>query len=89
MSSPLAAQVKEVIIRELNLQDTRPDDIDDDIQLFGDGLGLDSLDALQLAMALEEHFGIKIPEGDESRPIFRSVSTIVAFIEKARAASVE
>jgi acyl carrier protein len=89
MSSSLAAQVKEVIIRELNLQDTRPDDIADDVQLFGDGLGLDSLDALQLAMALEEHFDVKIPEGDAARPVFRSVATIVAFIEKARAQSVE
>lgn len=89
MSSSLAAQVKEVIIRELNLEDTSPDDIADDVQLFGGGLGLDSLDALQLAMALEEHFDVKIPEGDDARPVFRSVATIVAFIEKARAQSVE
>jgi len=89
MSSSLAAQVKEIIIRELNLEDTSPEDIADDVQLFGSGLGLDSLDALQLAMALEEHFDVKIPEGDDARPVFRSVATIVAFIEKARAQSVE
>jgi len=89
MSSSLAAQVKEVIVRELNLQDMRPEDIHDDVQLFGGGLGLDSLDALQLAMALEEHFEIKLPEGDAVRPIFRSVATIVEFIEKTRAHGVE
>jgi len=89
MSSSLAAQVKEVIVRELNLQDMRPEDIHDDVQLFGGGLGLDSLDALQLAMALEDHFDIKLPEGDAVRPVFRSVATIVEFIEKSRAHGVE
>ncbi len=89
MSSSLAAQVKEVIVRELNLQDMRPEDIADEAQLFGGGLGLDSLDALQLAMALEEHFDVKIPEGDAARPVFRSVAAIVAFIENARTVPVE
>ena len=79
--------IKEIIVRELNLQDVRPEDIQDDAPLFGEGLGLDSLDALQLAMALEEHFNIKIPEGDEARRIFRSVSTIAEHVGQALSGS--
>lgn len=85
MNPSLAAQIKEVIITELNLQGRSPEEIEDDAPLFGAGLGLDSLDALQLAMAIEERFGVKIPEGEKSRSIFRSVSSIVAFIEQSRA----
>jgi acyl carrier protein len=87
MSASLPAQIKQVIVDELNLPDQRPEDIDDDAPLFGEGLGLDSLDALQLAVAIEERFGVRIPEGDESRSIFRSVSTIAAFIERSRTPS--
>ncbi|PKN36306.1 MAG: hypothetical protein CVU63_16920 [Deltaproteobacteria bacterium HGW-Deltaproteobacteria-20] len=86
MSASIPAQIKQVIVDELNLPDQRPEDIDDDAPLFGEGegLGLDSLDALQLAVAIEERFGVRIPEGDESRSIFRSVNTIAAFIERSR-----
>ena len=64
--------------------------IDDEAPLFGKtedghGLGLDSLDALQLAMSVEERFGVRIPEGDEARPIFRSVSALAAHVAAARA----
>jgi acyl carrier protein len=88
MSATLADQIKQLIVRELDLADKRPEDIDEQAPLFGEGegLGLDSLDALQLAVALEESFGVKIPEGDEARPIFRSVSTIAQHIERLRAA---
>lgn len=76
----LKHKLKEVMISELNLEGKAPDDIDDAAPLFGEGLGLDSLDALQLAMAVEENFGVQIPEGDEARPIFASVNAIVAHI---------
>ena len=56
---------------------------DEDAPLFGTGgLGLDSLDALQIAMLIEEKFGVRMPEGDEARPIFKSVSTLAEFVEK-------
>jgi len=54
-------KLKEIIISELNLEGKSPDDIDDAAPLFGEGLGLDSLDALQLAMAIEENFGVQVP----------------------------
>lgn len=73
-------RLKEVMIAELNLEGKAPDDIDDAAPLFGEGLGLDSLDALQLAMSVEEQFGVKIPDGPEARPIFASVDALTAHI---------
>jgi acyl carrier protein len=73
-------QLKELMVAELNLEGKTPADIDDAAPLFGEGLGLDSLDALQLAMSVEEKFGVKIPEGPEARPIFASVNALVAHI---------
>lgn len=81
------AQLKELMVSELNLEGKTPDDIDDAAPLFGEGLGLDSLDALQLAMSVEERFGVRIPEGDEARPIFASVNSLVAHIVTAQAAA--
>ncbi|WP_437586624.1 phosphopantetheine-binding protein [Sorangium sp. So ce1000] len=76
-------KLKELMIEELNLEGKTPADIDDAAPLFGEGLGLDSLDALQLAMSVEERFGVRIPEGDEARPIFASVNALVAHILKS------
>jgi acyl carrier protein len=73
-------KLKELIVEELNLEGKSPSDIEDAAPLFGEGLGLDSLDALQLAMAIEENFEVQIPEGDEARPIFASVDSLVAHI---------
>jgi acyl carrier protein len=73
-------QLKELMVTELNLEGRSPADIDDAGPLFGEGLGLDSLDALQLAMTVEEHFGVQIPEGPEARPIFACVDALVAYI---------
>jgi acyl carrier protein len=73
-------ELKALMVAELNLEGKTPDDIDDAGPLFGEGLGLDSLDALQLAMSVEERFGVRIPEGPEARPIFASVDALVAYI---------
>lgn len=78
-------QLKELMVSELNLEGKSPSDIDDAAPLFGDGLGLDSLDALQLAMSVEEKFGVRIPEGDEARPIFASVNALVDHIVRVSA----
>jgi len=83
----LRGEIKALIVAELNLVGRDPSTILDDAPLFGEGsLGLDSLDALQLAMSLEEHFGVQVPEGDLARPLFQSVATLAAFVEKARGA---
>lgn len=79
-------QLKQLMVLELNLEGKSPADIEDAAPLFGAGLGLDSLDALQLAMSIEERFGVRIPEGDEARPIFASVDALVAHIVAVKAA---
>jgi acyl carrier protein len=83
----LRSEIKALIVSELNLAGRDPSSIDDDAPLFGEGgLGLDSLDALELAMSLEERFGVRVPEGEEARPVFRSVAALAEFVERARKA---
>ena len=79
--------LKELIVKELNLEGKSPSDIDDAAPLFGAGLGLDSLDALQLAMSVEEKFGVRIPEGDEARQIFASVNALADHIVQVKGAA--
>ena len=78
--SSLRSDITALIVKELNLEGRDPASIEDEAPLFGEGLGLDSLDALQLAMSIEERFGVRIPEGDEARPIFRSVAALADHI---------
>jgi acyl carrier protein len=82
----LRSQLKRLIVTELNLKGRDPETIEDDAPLFGAGLGLDSLDALQLAMSIEEKLGVRIPEGEEARPIFKSVRALAEHLAKARTA---
>ncbi|MBK7586567.1 MAG: hypothetical protein IPI67_41065 [Myxococcales bacterium] len=72
------------MVEELDLRDHTPEDIGDDAPLFGAGLGLDSLDALQLAMAIEERFGVRLPEGEAARPVFASVSALAGEVARSR-----
>jgi acyl carrier protein len=81
----LRLAIKRLLVKELNLKGRDPEAIDDDSPLFGAGLGLDSLDALQLAMSLEETFGVRIPDGEEARTIFRSVRAIADHVSRSRA----
>ncbi len=83
-SAQLRSELKYLIVGELNLKGRDPQTIDDDAPLFGGGLGLDSLDALQLAMSLEEKMGVRIPEGEEARSIFASVRSLADHITKVR-----
>lgn len=86
MDAALIAEIKALIVEALDLRSKKPSDIADDMALFGDGLKLDSLDALQLAVALEERFGVEIPEGEEGRRVFASVNAIAGFIRRSRSA---
>jgi acyl carrier protein len=74
-------ELKTQIIDSLKLQDITPAQIDDDAPLFGGGLGLDSIDALELVVMLEKNYGIVIKDIEEGRPAFKSVRTLAAFIE--------
>jgi acyl carrier protein len=78
----ITKELKLLILRELDLRDKSEADILDDAPLFGEGLGLDSLDALQLAMAIEDRFGVQIPEGEPAREIFASVTALADYIAR-------
>jgi acyl carrier protein len=82
MSEVAATQdrIKRLIIESLNLEGMKPEMIEDDVPLFGEGLGLDSVDALELVVALEKEFGIKIKSQEIGREVFSSVSTLSEFI---------
>jgi acyl carrier protein len=80
----LIAQLKEQIIDALNLEDLTPADIADDAPLFGEGLGLDSIDALELIVLMERNYGIKLKEASEGKAIFQSVHVMAEYIAKNR-----
>lgn len=80
----LIQQLKEQIIDVLNLEEMTPDEIDADAPLFGDGLGLDSIDALELTVLLEKQYGIKLANPAEGKAIFKSVASIADFVTKNR-----
>lgn len=82
MNEEIKGKLKRQIIEVLNLEDITPDDIDDAAPLFGDGLGLDSIDALELILLLEREYGIKLATAAEARPIFASVDTMADYIVK-------
>lgn len=78
--SALHERVKKMIIEELKLEDMRPEDIGDDAPLFGDGLGLDSIDALTLVVGIDKAFGVKIKHEGTGNQAFRSVDAMVEFL---------
>jgi acyl carrier protein len=77
----LIQELKQEIIEALNLEDMEPDDIDESEQLFGNGLGLDSIDALELIVLLEKNYGIKIENPKDGKTIFYSVKTMAEYIQ--------
>lgn len=76
----LISDLKTQIIAQLNLQDVKPEDIADDQPLFVEGLGLDSIDALELIVLLQQQYKIKLSNADEGPQVFRSVKTMAEYI---------
>ncbi|HMG82845.1 MAG TPA: phosphopantetheine-binding protein [Ferruginibacter sp.] len=76
----LIADLKAQIIEQLNLQDTKPEDISDDQPLFNEGLGLDSIDALELIVLLQQHYKIKLSNAEDGPKVFKSVKTMAEYI---------
>lgn len=83
---PFVAELKTRIVETLKLQDVRPEQIDENAPLFGAGLGLDSIDALELVVMLEKHYGIVVKDIEEGRPAFASVRTLADFIRAKQTA---
>lgn len=80
----LVNTLKAQIIEALNLEGMAPEEIDTDAPLFGDGLGLDSIDALELIMLMEKQYGIKLANPAEGKTIFKSVASMADYISKNR-----
>lgn len=80
----LKQELKERIISVLNLEDMAPEDIQDTDALFGDGLGLDSIDALELIVLLDKEYGIKLSDPKQGKEIFQSINTMAQYISENR-----
>ena len=81
----LHAELKKLIVETLALEDTAPDEIENDAPLFGEGLGLDSIDALEIAMVLEERYGVTLDDDPEANQrVFESVRSLAAFVAESR-----
>ncbi len=80
----LMLELKNEIIRVLNLEGVKAEDIADDGELFGEGLGLDSIDALELIVLLEKNYGIKLKDPAEGKVIFKSIRTMAEYVQANR-----
>jgi acyl carrier protein len=83
VSSPeLAARLKRLVVETLKLEGLAPTSLGDDQPLFGGGLGLDSIDALELVVAIEREFGVAVPDGKVDPEVFRTIRTLAAWLER-------
>ena len=80
----LILELKNELIKVLNLEGVKPEDIGDDSELFGDGLGLDSIDALELIVLLEKNYGIKLKDPAQGKEIFKSIRTMAEYVQANR-----
>jgi acyl carrier protein len=83
----LETELKEMLVRELKLEDMDPAEILDDDPLFGEGLGLDSLDAVELVVLMQKHYQVEIKDMEEGRTAFTSIRTLAEYIREKRPAS--
>jgi acyl carrier protein len=84
MSEELITQVKQLIIDSLRIEGMDPGEIETDAPLFGEGLGLDSIDALQLVVAMEKDFGVVVPDAETGAVVFQSVRSMAQYIAENR-----
>jgi acyl carrier protein len=80
LSNDLIEKIKHLIIQRLKLVEMTPEMIETDAPLFGEGLGLDSIDALELVLGLEKEFGVIIPDAEVGRKVFQSVRTMTQYV---------
>ncbi len=87
MADALVLELKKLIINTLKLEDVASEDIEDGAPLFGEGLGLDSIDALELVVALEKTYRVFIPDSEVGKKVFRSVNALAEFVRQQSAVS--
>ncbi len=80
----IRAKLKELLVTSLSLEDVKPADIKDDEILFGEGLGLDSLDAVEIVVLLQRNFGLEVKDMNEGKKIFYSVDTLARYVLENR-----
>ena len=73
-------KLKVLLDDQLSLDDVEPDEIEDDAELFGEGLGLDSLDAVEIVVMLQRNFGMEVKDMEKSREVFRTISTLADYV---------
>ena len=84
-SNHLIEKIKQLIIQRLKLVDMTPEMVETDAPLFGEGLGLDSIDALELVLGLEKEFAVIIPDAEVGRKVFQSVRTMAQYVLEQQA----
>lgn len=84
MADDLRQQLKDLVVRVLMLEGVAPADIETEGRLFGGGLGLDSVDALELSIHVEEQFGVRMPEDETAKEAWRTIESIAQYIETHR-----
>jgi len=89
MNADLRQKIKELLIERLKFEDMTPEDISDDEPLFAGGLGLDSIDALEIVVMLESEFGVKVKNETSAREHFKSVASLAGFVEERLNVSAE
>ena len=77
----LKEKLKRQIVEQLNLKDIKPENIGDDQPLFVEGLGLDSIDALELIVLMQQHYGVKLEKAEDGPAVFRTVNSMAEYIE--------
>jgi acyl carrier protein len=83
----IKAKLKGLLVSSLSLEDVRPEDIKDDAPLFNEGLGLDSLDAVEIVVLLQRNFGLEVKDMEKGRQIFQSVNTLANYVYENTAAN--
>ena len=85
--APLKAELKSLLVQDLRITHVTPEQITDDEPIFGERLGLDSIDAVEVVYLVEKNFGVTIKDMKEARPALQSINTLAAFIEARSAAN--
>ena len=80
MLAEIKERLKVLLVEQLSLEDITPEEIEDDMQLFGEGLGLDSLDAVEIVVLLQRNFDLEVKDLEKSREVFTSVNTLAEYI---------